>query len=308
MARNELRATPQDLVSCYRIFLNREPDKAGLKMFGGLVEGGISTTALAKLLQNSTEAQLVRSAQETGALSKIDLDGFSLFVLPDWNPVGGEIAATQDYEPHISTRLKTMIEPGMHFVDIGANIGFYSMLAASKGATVDAFEPHSRNVWFLQKNAALNNFAIDIHPGALADAERFFLYSPNGGNGQISPLTDTIPTEEQQIIKAQTLDVALNGKRPSMIKIDVEGAEGLVMRGAQQALDALPIVISEFSAVALDNGPVSSSEYLAMFVSRGYHFVLCHRDGTQQMLSADDLRRASDESQNNFVDFMAIPA
>ena len=304
--RQELLATQQDIVACYRIFLNREPDEQGFRAFSKLVDGGISVQKLAELLRGSTEALLVKSQQESGELTTVRLPGFSMLILPAWNAISAELSATNNYEPHISSHLKEMVRPGMVFVDIGANIGFYSMLAASKGAEVEAFEPHGRNIWFLKKNAEINKFNINIHPVALADSERLFLYAPIGGNGQIAELTDSVPAEDHQILQARSLDCVLGQKIPSIVKIDVEGAEGIVMRGAQRSLDAKPVVFSEFSAAAMNAGPVSAIEYLNMFVLRGYKLSLCRRDGSLKSVDAKQLEQASLDSESSFVDFVAI--
>jgi len=249
----------------------------------------------------------LKSKQESPSVEKIDLQGFSMKVIPKWNAISDEILLTKNYEPHVSKHVAEAVKPGMIFVDIGANIGFYSMLAGSLGAKVEAFEPHSRNVWLLENNVRLNGFEVAIHAVALADANRLFLYSPIGGNGQISELMDTLPDEEQQLIRASTLDEELEGKAPSVIKIDVEGAEGLVMRGGKRSLDARPIVFSEFNASSLNLGPVSASEYLGEFSSRGYKFSLCRKDGVLEPVSRADLERMALESPHGYVDFAAFP-
>lgn len=304
---NELLATEQDLIACYRIFLDREPDAAGFSQFSMLVNGGIPLRKLAALLRDSTEGLAVKSHKEASALREVRLKGFRMNVLPGWNAISDEILATHDYEPHISRHIREVVKRDTTFVDIGANIGFYSMLAASAGARVEAFEPHSRNVWMLQRNAALNGFDVKIHAVVLAESERLYLYSPIGGNGQISEPGDALPADEQQLINARTLDAELAGVKPAVIKIDVEGAEGLVMRGAQASLDAKPVVFSEFSASALNSGPVSAQEYLDQFGTRGYRFLLCRRDGVLAPTGADALIRQSLASDRGYVDFAAFP-
>jgi Methyltransferase FkbM domain len=107
---------------------------------------------------------------------------------------------------------------------------------------------------------------------------------------------------------ANSLDAVLAGKTPAIIKIDVEGAEGLVMRGAQKILDAKPIVFSELSAAAMNAGTVSAAEYISMLTKRGYSLFICQRDGTTNQVQAAELERASLDNVHGFLDFMALPA
>jgi FkbM family methyltransferase len=236
----------------------------------------------------------------------VDLDGFKMMVFPDWNQICAEIAQHHTYEPHVSKHFSRFVTPNSVVADIGANIGYFSMLAASKGATVYAFEPHGRNLWLLQKNAKLNEFDINILPYALGDAERLVVYSPLSGNGQISELGQAPPVDGQQVLRTTTLDNAMQSCRPDVIKIDVEGAEALVLAGAPLTLASKPIVFSEFSVGGIKTtSRVEPTEYLSYF--KGYRLHLCSRDGTLLEISSEELIAASQRSVTSFVDFVALP-
>lgn len=118
--------------------------------------------------------------------------------------------------------------------DVGANLGTYSLLAASTGATAIAFEPGPRARTQLVENAQLNNATdqIDATPYALSDydgtgkllpAERSGIrqLAPNGDHG------DTVPVR-----RGDSLDLP----QPDVVKIDVEGAELSVLDGLQETL------------------------------------------------------------------------
>jgi FkbM family methyltransferase len=306
-----IAATKDDVVACYRLILGREPDENGARNFYHLIsKGPYPVEELVQLFAESPEALQLRARRATAAnrLDVVELDGFRMTVAPEWNSINKRIALYGDYEPYITTHLREFLTPGRIFVDIGANIGYYSLLAASKGAVVHAFEPHGRNVWLLNKNAQDNGFDVNIVPCALADCERLMIYAPLSGNGQISALSGDVPFEGQEVIRTVTLDRALDGIRPDIVKIDVEGAEGLVLKGAQKTLDLRPIVISEFSASTLPSiSGVSAAEYLDEFVRRDYSFHHCRTDGTLIEVNAHDLEAASLASETNFVDFIAQP-
>ena len=152
-----------------------------------------------------------------------------------------------------------------------------------------------------------NGFDIKIFPYALADTERLVLYNPQRGNGQVTDLPTSLPSEAQQILRSMTLDGVLEGVRPDLVKIDVEGAEGLVLQGAQRTLDSRPVVISEFAPNTLPAiSGVSPQEYLdELFVRRGYSLHVCEMDLTLREVSTDELVKAS--SETTLVDFFAIP-
>ncbi len=308
-------ATVDDVVACYRLLLLREPDDAGLKNFSQLVaSGGYPLEDLVSLFLGSPEfaanqaarqrrAQLIREIPMTGRLA-----GHRMAVAPNWNNINAEIAATGTYEPHLTQHVCAHVVPNSVFVDIGANVGYYSVLAGLLGAKVWAFEPHVRNVWLLQKNAHINRLQINIVPQALADEERLMIYDPIAGNGAISPLGEGLPPEGQQLLRTTTLDSVLSHeKKVDVIKIDVEGAEGLVMLGAKHVLAKRPLVFSEFSPNGIKAvSGIDPLVYLEMF--KDYSLAVISADGTLHPASARDMVEAANRSTKGFVDLMATPS
>jgi len=124
--------------------------------------------------------------------------------------------------------------PG-RFVDIGANLGFYALLAREHGMGTWLFEPEPRHVAWLERNAgALGRvFAIALSDAAGA-AELFVASADNAGAsslvGQGSTYTSSVsvPLERFDALAARELAA---DERVSLIKIDVEGAEEAVVRG-----------------------------------------------------------------------------
>lgn len=139
------------------------------------------------------------------------------------------------------------------FVDIGANIGSYTILAgAVRGAQCIAIEPIPATFRYLQQNINLNginhlvtgcNMGLGEKPGKL----RFFLSYPDTMS-HVVPETDEVPTDTIEV-EVTTLDSALEGLSPTLIKIDVEGFEANVIAGADQTLSnkSLDAVIIELN-------------------------------------------------------------
>ncbi|MCX7827376.1 MAG: FkbM family methyltransferase, partial [Verrucomicrobiae bacterium] len=118
---------------------------------------------LCKLLGAVTPPVLVR------------LPEFKIYVRLNDFGVGLPIFLRRAYEPYVTTAICRFLKPGCVFVDIGANIGYHTLMAAARvgaGGSVIAFEPNPANCALLQKSIAANGFGnIRVHPNAVADHE-----------------------------------------------------------------------------------------------------------------------------------------
>lgn len=144
--------------------------------------------------------------------------------------------------------LTRRLQPGTVFLDVGANIGFYSMLALAANANVFAFEPVPSIYDFLAWNApgaVRYKIALSDETGTAKFADFGVL---SGEGSLVSSSSHMI------IVQTQTLDQWFAQHRivPDVIKIDVEGAEMRVLRGAAQTLSAHhPDVIIEVNEPAV---------------------------------------------------------
>ncbi|MGA8492260.1 MAG: FkbM family methyltransferase [Terriglobales bacterium] len=139
-----------------------------------------------------------------------------------------------------------LLKPGMTFIDVGANKGDFGLLAAQivgeKGRVL-SFEPEPTNCHWIRKSIELNGYKnIVLYEAALADANeqsRLFLGKQSGWH----TLMEAMPNRNCGIIPItkRTLDSVLQetgSNRVDVIKIDVEGAEIAVLRGAVETLKA----------------------------------------------------------------------
>jgi FkbM family methyltransferase len=152
------------------------------------------------------------------------------------------------WEPHMTGWLQRRLRPGDTFVDVGANIGYYSLLAsqlvrnAGHVVAVEASPAFHRHV---RQNAALNRYDnIRAINGAVSDSEKVLKFvlasSHNMGANSIVPYEG--PAESTFEIEARPLPDLLSEEeiaRARVIKIDVEGAEGSVVRGMTPMLPLL---------------------------------------------------------------------
>jgi FkbM family methyltransferase len=147
------------------------------------------------------------------------------------------------------------LQPEDLFVDIGANIGSYTILASGvRRARTVAFEPDPVTFAALLRNVALNSL------GTLVESRKCAL-GPQIGKIEFTVGLDTmnrVATDTialTQTVSMDTLDRALQGKAPSLMKLDVEGFESEILRGARATLSRpqlKAIIIEDRSPVVVD--------------------------------------------------------
>jgi FkbM family methyltransferase len=154
------------------------------------------------------------------------------------------LCAGLHYEPKTSNFFNAHIKNCKVFVDVGANIGGYTIRAA-KYCKVYALEPLPRNYKILKINEKLNNVKINSFNIAAGNKNgKVKLYYTQGNWGSPS-----VKHEQNYFIEVEMkpLDEIINEESIDLIKIDVEGAEDLVLEGARNCLKRTKMVIIERS-------------------------------------------------------------
>lgn len=133
------------------------------------------------------------------------------------------------WEKRTTDYVKEHLKPGQLFVDVGAQVGYYSVMASELGARVYAFEPSSTNREVLRKNLEGTN--VEVFNSALSDT-----------NGEVKLFKGRTPGEhslhgsgEYETVQAVRYD-DLGLEIPDFVKIDVEGNERQVLMGMQKFL------------------------------------------------------------------------
>ncbi len=209
--------------------------------------------------------------------------------------LGGPLLHDGRYEDHLSRFLEDQIRPGMTVVDIGANIGYHTLLAAGRvGPTgrVLAFEPNSENCRLLLLSLRRSGLAhVTLFPVGLSDRAGAAYFSPHLGSngGLLSPAEATLLNPNCVVIPTLRLDDLTADTRVDLIKLDTEGAEGLIVAGARRLLERdRPVVTSEFSTEMLGRvSGVTGREFLDGFRALGYRAHLIER-GTGDLCPIDD--------------------
>jgi FkbM family methyltransferase len=151
------------------------------------------------------------------------------------------------FKPELQKFMELNLKPGSVFYDVGANVGFFSLLAArlsgSEGRVI-SFEPIDENLSKLGENVRRNQFSnVRIIPIALgaANGERTFQLSESPTWGKFKGVAQEVPNKYVRDIAVQVrrLDDLVSAESlppPDFIKVDVEGAEREVIDGARDTL------------------------------------------------------------------------
>ncbi|MGE3780709.1 MAG: FkbM family methyltransferase [Pirellulaceae bacterium] len=163
-----------------------------------------------------------------------------------WLPFsGGKILRLMlgRYEPDQSALIARSLGPGDVFYDVGAAVGYYSLLAARRVGEhgyVVAFEPDVRNAAFLRRHVIVNQLTnVELHQVAVSDRSGLEQFSrgTGTGTGHLSEMGDSC------VHVCRLDDIVQDTPPPTHIKIDVEGAEQRVLEGAMGILvGARPII------------------------------------------------------------------
>jgi FkbM family methyltransferase len=149
------------------------------------------------------------------------------------------------YEVGTTKLFQKFVESGMNVVDIGAHIGYYTVLASKlvgEQGKVWAFEPEPRNYSELQKNLRLNQ-SNNVSYFRMAVGDRFKiseLYYSARWSGECSLVEIKQRPKDRVSVEVVTLDEALKNQRVDIIKMDVDGGEMMVLDGARELIERSP--------------------------------------------------------------------
>ncbi len=208
--------------------------------------------------------------------------GFDLLYNPG-NALAFRFCLEGQYEPQVEIFLASILKPNAVVVDAGANIGFFTLavLSKSKDSTVHGFEPSPDSFTLYKKCISQNNLetrvivnqmALYSEPGKMdfqmhpSNYGAYDGFQDTGYPGVDEPKTIQVPVT--------TLDVYVNKNRLDrldLLKIDVEGAELFVLRGARAVLASLrPIVLFEVGYQNLRPFNILPSDLYQLFEDVGY--------------------------------------
>lgn len=242
---------------------------------------------------------------------KTETNGFTIFLNSSDEGEAKDILLKGIYDELETEVIKTYVKKGDYVLDIGAHIGYFCLLMArevGESGRVYAFEPEPKNFKFLSKNIEINKYSnVVLENLALSSTSgkvKLFLDKNNLGNMSFSSLNIPQKSLSGYIeVKSMALDEYVNkiGNKISFIKIDVQGAEGLVFSGAWQTLRrSKPVILIEFWPYGLKNNGTDPMGLLAMLHNLGYKFfVLDVKDQKLKSKNPIDIMNVSRNREEN---------
>lgn len=211
-----------------------------------------------------------------------DFGGYS-FICDLRDTISREVCFTRVYEPQETWLVREILQPGMSFVDVGANWGYFTLLAAhlvGVQGRILSLEPDPRMFARLQENIECNRLsqvtALPIAAAATAEKLTLAGYDEVGGNFGISRLVSGVlpPTISFQV-EAVALDDLLDAQQleaVDLMKMDIEGAEAFALVGLERSLrlGRIKRLLLELHPVQLEEMGASAQAVMQVLSQAGY--------------------------------------
>jgi FkbM family methyltransferase len=296
--------TREHVVWAYRLLLDRDPENEDV--IGPKLAGSRDTRELRNHLMTSAEFReknrdFAHTNDPTIVVKELEGAGGSVRLFVDLSDhVIGLNIVRGHYERDEIAFVRRILKPGDTAIDVGAHIGFFTMqMAAMVGPTgrVYAFEPFDANADLLERSIAENRFGdrVVFKRSAVGAAQgsatlTFPVETLNSGGAYLlregtAPLSGNLK-KQVPLVALDDIEV----RRPvRFIKMDVEGAEPQVIRGAVRLLkEDRPAILSELHPTQLERASgVSPNEFLDQLRAIGYR---------AQDLQGAPIDRAPDEA------------
>lgn len=250
-----------------------------------------------------------------GPLVADTLEGFKIWVDPVADALGveNEIYRLGTYERGTVHVMKCFLRPGDNVLDVGANIGFMTLVAARhcRPGKVHAFEPLPEALEWLRKNVALNDARnVIIHDFALGSREGTFKLYPqrlqnNRGSASLLQADAEGPSLDIQV---KTLDNVFQGQETfQLMKVDVEGFELEVLKGARVLLSgsAAPAIILECCLVR-DNSCYTAQELFEFITTVNTYSIYKLNKGKARVSGLIPVNKPADLPQDDNI-FCFLP-
>ena len=276
--------TREHVVWAYRLILDRDPENDDV--IGPKLAGSRDTSELRRHLMTSAEFQdknrdYAHTNDRTVVIRELD-GGIRLFVDLADHVIGLNIVRGH-YETDEVRFALSLLKPGDVAIDVGAHIGFFTMqMASAVGADgrVYAFEPIDPNADLLERSISENRFGgrVMFRRAAVGASNgsatlTFPVETLNSGGAYLlRDGSEPLAGNRKKDVPVVALD-ALDMRRPvRFIKMDVEGAEPQVLRGAAKILaEDRPVILSELHPTQLERASgVTADDFLSQLGALGY--------------------------------------
>ena len=309
------RATQADILACFRLILGRNPNKE--EWPGHSSRAGEALPAVVASYVNSLEfvrRRLQDPAAGVAAPEVAELEGFRILASPDDLAVGRAVLSGR-YEPEVVAVFRDVLRPGMNVIDIGANIGFFTMLAATlvgPSGSVLAVEPNPRNARMAEASRRLNGFGnVVVLQAAAGRGAGLLAINTSFSNGTTSAIEDDFVLGADTVACVAVEQMVPPGRRIDLIKLDVEGAEYNALLGCEALIRRdRPVLAFEFGPGQLPGiSGVTGEHLLRWVIGLDYRLEVIQFDGPTRPVGRDwpAVMREFEARGRDHIDIVARP-
>jgi FkbM family methyltransferase len=266
----------------YNVLLGREPDPGGLKHWTSCLDSGLSEEDLLRSILASAECR--GRLGQTDAFNKFrDVDlilpaqGHEFRLPAADHSLVPHLLEHRSWEPHITRYLRRTLTSQDIFVDVGANLGFFTVVCAPLVSRVIAFEPVALSHWYCKANIALNGLTnVDLFQCGLWSEDTTVNINTdpsNMGGASISRDGSTFGVESIRCVSLDSMIASGEASVSSIaiIKMDIEGAEPFALKGMRASLEKFrPKIVLELNRPALARFDTTVADIWNFFSSRSY--------------------------------------
>jgi FkbM family methyltransferase len=217
-------------------------------------------------------------------------DGHFIFVDPADHEMATQLIANGFWEMWTDRLIRQLVRPGDRVIDIGANLGYYTLIMASlvgESGKLDSFEANPRIAQLLTRSVEFNGYAprTTVHAAAAGNKTgtvQFTTWRHKSGSGHLALDAHDYPADTLKLsVPMVRLDDVVGSDRVDLIRIDAEGAEPLILEGARQTLLRSPaILICMEWAVGMISDRRDVAQFLSELRGLGFRFWKIEHDAS----------------------------
>jgi FkbM family methyltransferase len=306
-------ATEADIAACFRLLLGRAPTDEEWAAYRSLLGQPVQAVVRGFLESKEHLSRVRGDGSPESGLKLTQKDGFALYTDDNDLAVGRHVAGGS-YEPEITAQIQAHLRPGMTMIDVGANIGLFTMLGASlvgPSGHVTAVEPNLANIRMIEASRQANGFDhVSVAACAVGRAIGVLALESAYSNGMTSPPGRNLASLlEARLTPSLPLARLLPDRRIDFIKIDCEGAEYTAL---SSILDRLrrdrPVIVSEFNPILLEpNSGVPGIAYLDLLTGLGYRLAVIKPEGVAPCADAAAVLTIQAKMAPHHIDLLLTP-
>jgi len=305
--------------AAYNLLLDREPEPVGLKHWSTALRNGLSKVEFVRAVLASAEfKQTMDAVEDMSGYRDVDLiipvRGQQLRVPASDISLVPHLLKQRCWEPHLTWYLTRELRPSHVFIDVGANVGYFTVICAPLVSRVIAFEPVASTYHYCRMNIALNGLSnVDLRQQALWREETTMRIRVDSSSVMTASLVTNGGDATSESISAVPLDALVASRRLElprldMLKMDAEGAELSALIGMRDTLTRCrPRIVMEVNRPTLASLDASVDDVWAFLRDLSYE-VYAFETWTEQdpthVPDLDDLKRRC--PPDSLIDIVAI--